>query len=564
MNQQSITFTRVAELYVQELRKGTAPQVDEYVRAFPHLAEQIQLNFPTLRIMESVTPRTELKEGDELGGCIIESEIGRGGMGIVYRAYDRVNQRDVAVKALHLRGLEGRDSVRFEYEREAMARLNHPNIVPVYSHGCNDDFAFLVMKLIVGVNLSQLLKGEASFRALAMLSHLRSDWKSFAEMAAQIASGLQHAHENGLVHRDVKPANLLLDREGKVWISDFGLAKLSDSPHSISLTGDVIGTPRYMAPEQVQGICDARSDIYSLGLTLYELASNHKASPGETFGSVIRNRVGSIRDIRDVAPEVPSELGKIIMRACQHDADNRYQTANEMQYVLERYSQGFNKADRRDNKRPSDEVYRQRMRKNIRIAIATSACIFLIAISYPYLLNLGRRVLKSPTSQSAIGKSWTMQELEAPTQKLIDQLAQGNQDDVIRVVSDVLEDSIKSHSTTQWNYSSQAKQDLLNQVSAIKQMFQDRRLSPEHMNQFMNLYRKSTMAVAGRLLHIIPQIEQNIPEPSEQNIAYEELKKFSSAIINKAVDKTEANRFIDSLVRGDSIPSTNPLSFASS
>ncbi len=81
-------------------------------------------------------------------------------------------------------------------------------------------------------------------------------------------------------------------------------------------------------------------------------------------------------------------------------------------------------------------------------------------------------------------------------------------------------------------------------------MFQDRRLSPEHMNQFMNLYRKSTMAVAGRLLHIIPQIEQNIPEPSEQNIAYEELKKFSSAIINKAVDKTEANRFIDSLVRG--------------
>ncbi len=111
-----------------------------------------------------------------------------------------------------------------------MSRLNHPNIVPVYSHGCNEFFAYLVIKLIDGYNLAQLLKHEAGYRSVFVLSQWRNDWTSFAEMAAQLASGIQHAHDNGLVHRDIKPANLLLDHTGKVWISDFGLAKLWDAP----------------------------------------------------------------------------------------------------------------------------------------------------------------------------------------------------------------------------------------------------------------------------------------------------------------------------------------------
>ncbi len=153
------------------------------------------------------------------------------------------------------------------------------------------------------------------------------------------------------------------------------------------MTGDVIGTPLYMAPEQTQGICDARSDIFSLGTTLYELASGKRASRGETLGSIARNRAVCIRDIREISPTVPPELAKIIMRACEFEPANRYQTAQEMQFVLERFCQGHPKADRRDSKRPSDEVYQQRTRKNIRLALAVGGCICLLAVSFPALLR---------------------------------------------------------------------------------------------------------------------------------------------------------------------------------
>ena len=543
MSQQSITFTKIAELYIQELRTGTVPQLDEYQRAFPHLADEIQRNFPLLQMMERAGQPIELKPGDTLGGCIIESEIGRGGMGIVYRARDVVSNRNVALKVLPIRANDGGNTKRFEHEREAMSRLNHPNIVPVYSHGCTEHFAYLVIKLIDGFNLAQILSNEAGYRSILVLAEWRNNWLAFAEMAAELASGLQHAHEKGLVHRDIKPANLLLDGDGKIWISDFGLAKLWDTPLSVSITGNVIGTPRYMAPEQSQGICDARSDVFSLGVTLYEMASGEHANQGETFGEILRNRNVSIRDIRKVAPGIPAELAGVIMRACQHDPDKRYQTAYEMQYVLQRYCQGFSKADRRKFNRPSDDQYRERTLKNIRRALLVCGCITLLIIASPFLTRWSKKAINS-------GKSYAIQELESPTQELIDKLGHGDQDDVVDVVSEVLNASIKKHSTTQWNYSEKAKQDLLDRAATIKQMFVKHQLEPANMNHFMSLYRTSSLAVAGRLLHLIPQIDRNIADHRHRDLAYEAIKQYSSAIINRAVEKAEANQFIDNLVRG--------------
>lgn len=543
MSQQSISFTKIAELYIQELRTGTAPQLDEYRRAFPHLAVEIERHFPILQMMESASGSIELKPGETLGGCIVESEIGRGGMGIVYRAREAVSNRNVALKVLPIRASDGSNTKRFEHEREAMSRLNHPNIVPVYTHGSTERFAYLVIKLIDGYNLAQILNNEAGYRSQFVLSELRSNWLSFAELAAELASGLQHAHEKGLVHRDIKPANLLLDSHGKVWISDFGLAKLWDTPLSVSVTGNVIGTPRYMAPEQSQGICDARSDVFSLGVTLYELASGERANLGETVGSILRNRTTSIRDLREVAPSVPAELAGIIMRASHYDPEKRYQTAYEMQYVLQRYCQGFSKADRRKCNRPSDDLYRERTRRNVRRALAIGGCVCLLAMAYPSISRWSSKKING-------GKSPTIQELESPTQVLIDKLAQGDQDEIVDVVSDVLSASIKKHSTTQWNYTEKAKQDLLDRAAVIKQMFDKHQLTPEHMNSFMSMYRNSALAVAGRLLHLVPQIDQNITDQRQQDLAYKALKEYSSAIINRAVDKLEANQFIDSLIMG--------------
>lgn len=529
--------------------------MDEYLRAFPHLADEIQQRFPTLQMIEAIPKRAtqQLNVDDVLGGCVIESEIGRGGMGVVYCAYETALRRKVALKVLPLTLNGDRDAQRFQQEREAMSRLDHPNIVPVYSHGCTDKLSYLVIKLIDGCNLAQLLAGEGNYQAESILAMWRSEWSSFGEMAAQLTSGLRHAHEKGLVHRDIKPANLLMDPEGRIWISDFGLAKVWDAVNSISQTGDVIGTPRYMAPEQSQGLCDERSDIYSLGVTLYELASGERVSKGSTFGSIVRNRAMSLQEIRELNPDVPAGLAKIIMKACEYHPNNRYQTAEEMQIVLERFCDGYSKADRRGASRPTDEVYRSRIRRNTVIALTLGVSICTITLCYKPISQWAQARWGNQNRFGSFvsqNNSPSLLELEGATRRMIDQLGQGKKEDVVEVVSDVLTASIESHSTTNWNYTLNAKRQLLEEVSILKKLFEDQHLSPEHMNRFMQLYRTSSLAVAGRILHLAPQIERSIRDPRGQAIAFDRTKKFSSAIINRAVDKAEANRFIDSLVKG--------------
>lgn len=144
------------------------------------------------------------------------------------------------------------------------------------------------MKYIDGRSLDKLLQPDADYSSQALLAHLQGDWHFFATMAARVADGLQHTHELGLVHRDIKPANLLLDSNRKVWITDFGLAKICDFARSVS--GDAIGTPRYMAPEQLRGVCDVRSDIYSLGITLYELAGGCRAWDDHSLQKITSQR----------------------------------------------------------------------------------------------------------------------------------------------------------------------------------------------------------------------------------------------------------------------------------
>ena len=378
---EDVTFSSVTELFLSEVRKGVSPSIQDFARAFPHLSELIYKQFPSLLLLES-TLRKPKQWGNELpetllGECKIEKEIGRGAMGTVYRAQQNQMGRVVAVKVIPLQhSLTKNLAERFELERHAMARLDHPNIVPVYSYGSDERYAFLIMKLIDGFSLDQLLDEKSNFRYQVILSSYRSNWQSFASLGAQVASGLQHAHDQGLVHRDIKPANLLIDNQQKVWITDFGLAKMYDYALSLSRTGEAIGTPRYMAPEQLRGVCDPRSDVYSLGITLYELASGCKAWESESIEALsLRRNTLSLKDVRSINPEVPEAISKIIMKACEFDPEQRYQSAREMQFVLERYVEGCGQADRRGPNRASNEVYRARSRRNMKIAIASSVAI---------------------------------------------------------------------------------------------------------------------------------------------------------------------------------------------
>ncbi len=299
-------FDEVAESFVSRYRRGEWPSITEYVERYPHLAERIRRLFPTLATIEQVVPVHESAASgverlgaafpawEQLGDYRIIGELGRGGMGVVYEAEQQSLGRRVALKVLVApTRVEGGRRERFLREARAAARLHHTNIVPVYGIGEERGVYYYVMQLIAGRALDEVLeelrrlRGEAPVKSpeprdLPLMWAVGSDasgkssektyWHSVARIGLQVAEALAYAHGQGLIHRDVKPSNLLLDIRGNIWVTDFGLAK-ADDDGDLTHSGDVLGTLRYMAPERLQGHADARSDVYSLGLSLYELAT---------------------------------------------------------------------------------------------------------------------------------------------------------------------------------------------------------------------------------------------------------------------------------------------------
>src|SRR5580693_9318368 len=226
--------------------------------------------------------------GERLGHYRIIEKIGAGGMGEVYRAYDELLERDVAIKILSSEVLAD-EEVRMRFRREALvlAKLNHPYIETIHEFGHQGDIDFLVMELIPGRPLSKLLKDGPL------------DEKEPLRLGAQFLKGLSAAHEQGVIHRDLKPANLFVTPDGRVKILDFGLAKLVHPQNAMEVTrsittetGTVSGTVPYMSPEQLRGLSiDARSDIYAAGAVLHEMATGRRAFPqtqgAELMGAIL-------------------------------------------------------------------------------------------------------------------------------------------------------------------------------------------------------------------------------------------------------------------------------------
>ena len=386
------SFFDVADLCIQDMRAGQPVSIDKLVAKFPHLSKEIREKMPAVLVLQRSIGKSgtdhELEVGDSIGGCVIEEELGRGAFGIVYRAFQEQLNRSVALKAIPFATPNDvkKTNERFQRERFAMARLEHKNIVPVYTYGHDNLRAFIVMKLIDGRNLRDLANGEGGFRICEQYQKLIGDWSAIARAGANIASGLQHAHKMGTIHRDVKPSNLILDTSGKVWVMDFGLAKLIDANEHLTLTGDVIGTPRYMAPEQLRNECDVRSDVYSLGITLFELALGPHAwtesSHVSTVSPVNLTPYRSLKPIEVGCQKLPTDLGKIIAKACQLDPDLRYQTAEEMRIVLERFADGVTPSDRRGRRRDEDSSISPFKRRKVLAAVGTVALAVFASIGF--------------------------------------------------------------------------------------------------------------------------------------------------------------------------------------
>src|SRR3954471_2283712 len=262
-------------------------------------------------------------EAPKLGRYAIVSELGRGAMGVVYKATDSVLERTVAIKTVNMnltveeaKGYEA----RFYQEARSAGSLNHPNIVTIYDVGRVNDVVYMAMEFIEGVELRSLF---AEGRPLPVTQAI--------SIAAQVAEGLGYAHDHGVVHRDIKPANIMVVQSGPVKITDFGIARMRASSQELTQTGMMLGSPKYMSPEQVIGKrADHRSDIFSLGVILYEMLCGSAPFNGENVTALMYQIVNFVPPAPSTLNRaVPQLLDYIIAKMIAKPVDERYQDATE-------------------------------------------------------------------------------------------------------------------------------------------------------------------------------------------------------------------------------------------
>ena len=306
------------------------------------------LAVPTRRNLAGLDPE-DVPEHRVLGDFDLLEEVGSGGMGVVYRAEQRSLEREVAVKVMLPHLTLSRNQVeRFQQEATAAAKLRHPNIVTVHSVGEADGVHYFSMDYIRGCGLDQVLgelRGTGSFADGLKFAYFGPQGaKSYparvALLVAELAEALQYSHDRGIVHRDVKPANILLDETGRPFLADFGLAKNFDT-ESLVHTGKAVGTPYYMSPEQARlrdVPIDHRSDVFSLGVVLYELLTLVRPFEGETQQDVFRaiQESDPVR-IRKLNPRIPKDLETLCFKAMEKDREDRYASAGDFAEDLRRF-----------------------------------------------------------------------------------------------------------------------------------------------------------------------------------------------------------------------------------
>ena len=375
-----------------------------------------------------------------LGDYRLVREIGRGGMGVVYEAEQLSLGRHVALKVLPPHTLlDPRQLQRFQLEARAAGRLHHTNIVPVYGVGEQDGTHYYVMQFIRGKGLDQLLQGLCQIRQAAetkgqplagtaaetvikqaaralgpadagerrqetgdrkqetaipdsglltpdsclltpgSAASGRSYWHGVARIGLQAADALAYAHAQGILHRDIKPSNLLMDERGTVWVTDFGLAKIANTG-DLTGPGHIVGTPRYMAPERFLGRGDARSDIYALGLTLYELIALRPAfEEADNTRLVLHVLEGELPSPRQLIRDVPRDLDTIIGKAIARDLERRYQTAADFAEDLRRFVE--DRPIRARRIRLHERVWRWCRRNPLSAALVAAIAVLLMATS---------------------------------------------------------------------------------------------------------------------------------------------------------------------------------------
>jgi serine/threonine protein kinase/Tfp pilus assembly protein PilF len=369
---------RAADEFLERQKNGEKPDIEEYAARYPQAADLLRKVLAALELIGfsqfsgSGLSADAAEPVGTLGDFRILREVGRGGMGIVYEAEQISLGRRVALKVLPFAAtLDARHLQRFHNEARAAASLDHPAIVQVHAVGCERGVHFYAMQFIDGQSLDAFLRRlrqeaaasriddperttdelnppapDKTFVEMQTKATMQpvppgpASFRRVAEWGIAAAGALEHAHGMGIVHRDIKPANLLIDGQGQLWITDFGLARAASDP-GLTLTGDVLGTLRYMSPEQAlakHSLVDYRTDVYSLGVTLYELLTLHPAIDGEDREEMLR-KIALEEPVppRQRSRSIPGDLETIVLKAMEKNPADRYLSAQELADDLRRF-----------------------------------------------------------------------------------------------------------------------------------------------------------------------------------------------------------------------------------
>lgn len=411
----------LATEFVNRLRTGESVSIAQFAAQYPENSDAITQLFPAIQSIESLRKAKDLSAVQaspapiafqQLGDFRIVKEIGRGGMGIVFLAEQVSLGRRIALKVLPPSYVaDPKYAKRFQREARIAANLHHTNIVPVFGVGQEKETLYIAMQYIQGVGLDQLIEAakkeladdepptrfrlEATFSQLMDRNAAQEDSdenpangscfdnslsRSVAQIGLQAATALQFAHEQGVLHRDVTPSNLLLDQNGKAWVADFGLA-CAVQFENITETGAVMGTLKYMAPEQYCRDGDARSDVYSLGLTLFELATLKPArNAKQFFQRIAENRSpAALPRVRKLNPMIDRDLESIITRAIETNPEQRYSSAEQMATDLELYLNG--EPLRTQSPSPVRKAARWAKRNPFAASVSGLALLLMVAIT---------------------------------------------------------------------------------------------------------------------------------------------------------------------------------------
>jgi serine/threonine protein kinase len=392
-NAQDAEAGRVFDSYLAALEAGRLPDPEGLLAAHPHLADQLRACLEVMRWADRLAEGQMTGPGFVLGDFRIVREIGRGGMGIVYEAEQLSLGRRVALKILPASAaIDPKQFRRFQVESHATACLHHTHIVPVFTTGHEQGVYYFAMQYIEGQGLDAVIR---SLRQLEGLEEIESTapedgkdsrvefprgrgfFETVARLGIQAAEALDYTHALGIIHRNIKPANLLVDVHGDLWVTDFGLARVQ-ADRGLTTTGDVLGTMRYMSPEQVvgdRGLIDHRCDIYSLGATLYELLTLCPAHDGRDRARLVR-RIGleEPKPPRLLNPAIPRDLETIVLKAMAREVPQRYASARDLADDLRRF------LDHRPirARRPSLWMWTRKMVRRHRTAVMSVASALLI------------------------------------------------------------------------------------------------------------------------------------------------------------------------------------------